>query len=197
MCNNNILLHFVLMPHDCLLSRLFGHRSKKISKHSVNGHCVGKLPGTGEFPAQMASNAENVSIWWRHHESSLQTNVSYIMILLSIPPYLLMLLSRRYMQNYDQVVNYREKSRKTECNIMWQICMSTPIVLVVLSNKKHFFLLIWFLTLDVFHNTLQYGTQPIAQTLNCWRQILAFMGMLWNSILNIWELTFITGLDSN
>ena len=24
--------------------------------------------GTGEFPVQMASNAENVSIWWRHHE---------------------------------------------------------------------------------------------------------------------------------
>ena len=24
-------------------------------------------PVTGEFPAQMASNAENVSIWWRHH----------------------------------------------------------------------------------------------------------------------------------
>ena len=23
----------------------------------------------GEFPAQMASNAENVSIWWRHHET--------------------------------------------------------------------------------------------------------------------------------
>ena len=21
----------------------------------------------GEFPAQMASNEENVSIWWRHH----------------------------------------------------------------------------------------------------------------------------------
>ena len=28
----------------------------------------GDSPGTGEFPAQMASNAENVSIWWRHHE---------------------------------------------------------------------------------------------------------------------------------
>ena len=25
------------------------------------------LCGTGEFPAQMSSNAENVSIWWRHH----------------------------------------------------------------------------------------------------------------------------------
>ena len=25
-------------------------------------------PVTGEFPAQRASNAENASIWWRHHE---------------------------------------------------------------------------------------------------------------------------------
>ena len=25
------------------------------------------LGGQGEFPAQKASNAENVSIWWRHH----------------------------------------------------------------------------------------------------------------------------------
>ena len=28
----------------------------------------GEFTGTGEFPAQRASNAENVSIWWRHHE---------------------------------------------------------------------------------------------------------------------------------
>ena len=26
--------------------------------------------GTGEFPAQRASYAENVSIWWRHHDQS-------------------------------------------------------------------------------------------------------------------------------
>ena len=26
-------------------------------------------PVTGEFPAQMASYAENVFIWWRHHEN--------------------------------------------------------------------------------------------------------------------------------
>ena len=30
---------------------------------------VGNSPMTGEFPAQMASNAQNVSIWWRHHKS--------------------------------------------------------------------------------------------------------------------------------
>ena len=54
-------------PHHCLLNRLFGCRSKKTSKFRVTGLCAGNSPGTGEFPAQMASNAENVSIWWRHH----------------------------------------------------------------------------------------------------------------------------------
>ena len=29
--------------------------------------CAGNSPETGECPAQMASYAENVSIWWRHH----------------------------------------------------------------------------------------------------------------------------------
>ena len=53
-------------PHYCLLNRLFKRRSKKTSKLRVTGHCVRNSPGTGEFPAQMASNAENVSIWWRH-----------------------------------------------------------------------------------------------------------------------------------
>ena len=43
-------------------------RSKKTSKLRVTGLCVGNLPVTGEFPAQRASNAENVSIWWRHHK---------------------------------------------------------------------------------------------------------------------------------
>ena len=39
---------------------------------------MGNSPGTGEFPAQMASNAENVSIWWRHHgEQLLLVNVSF------------------------------------------------------------------------------------------------------------------------
>ena len=55
-------------PHDCLLNRLFRRRSKKTSKPRVTGLCVGNSPRTGEFPAQMASYAENVSIWWRHHE---------------------------------------------------------------------------------------------------------------------------------
>ena len=55
-------------PHDCLLNRSFRRRSKKTSKLRVTGLCVGNSLVTGEFPAQRASNAENVSIWWRHHE---------------------------------------------------------------------------------------------------------------------------------
>ena len=54
--------------HDCLLNRLFRCRSKKTSKLRVTGLCAGNSPWAGEFPAQMASNAENVSIWWRHHD---------------------------------------------------------------------------------------------------------------------------------
>ena len=62
-------------PHDYLLNRLFGRRSKKTSMLRVTGLCAGNSPVTGEFPAQMASNAENVSIWWRHHASSAETGI--------------------------------------------------------------------------------------------------------------------------
>ena len=58
-------------PHGCLLNRLFRRKSKKTSKLRVTGLCAGNSPGTGEFPAQMASYAENVSIWWRHHDVAL------------------------------------------------------------------------------------------------------------------------------
>ena len=58
-------------PHGCLVKRLFRCRSKKTSKLRVTGLCAGNSPGTGEVPAQMDSNAENVSIWWRHHALSI------------------------------------------------------------------------------------------------------------------------------
>ena len=45
-------------PHNCLLNCLFRPGSNKTSKLRVTGLCVGNSPGTGEFPAEMASNAE-------------------------------------------------------------------------------------------------------------------------------------------
>ena len=69
---------------DCLLKRLLRRRSKETPKLRVTDLCAGNSPVTGEFPAQRASNAENIPIWWRHHvfvvdESSLIT-ISLIMI---------------------------------------------------------------------------------------------------------------------
>ena len=52
---------------DCLLKSLFRCRSRKTSKLPVTGLCEGNSLVTGEFPAQRASNVENVPIWWRHH----------------------------------------------------------------------------------------------------------------------------------
>ena len=54
-------------PHDCLLYRSSRRRSTKTSKFRVTGFCAGISSVVGEFPAQMARNAINVSIWWRHH----------------------------------------------------------------------------------------------------------------------------------
>ena len=49
-----------------LLNRLFKAQIKKNTKARVTGLCEGISLVTGEFPAQRASNAENVPIWWRH-----------------------------------------------------------------------------------------------------------------------------------
>ena len=53
---------------DCLLKRLFRRRSKKTSNFYVAGLCEGNPPVTSGFSSERASNAKNVSIWWRHHD---------------------------------------------------------------------------------------------------------------------------------
>ena len=39
-------------------------------------------PETGEFPKQKASNAENVSIWWRHHVGGMVLTLLGLSVLL-------------------------------------------------------------------------------------------------------------------
>ena len=62
-------------PHDCLLNHFFLRADQRKHQSSASLAFVWGIhrwpvnsPVTGEFPAQMASNAENVSIWWRHHD---------------------------------------------------------------------------------------------------------------------------------
>ena len=52
----------------CITIVYSGTDQRKHQKLRVTGLCEGNSPMTGEFPAQRASNADNVSIWWRHHE---------------------------------------------------------------------------------------------------------------------------------
>ena len=75
-CNNPISLQWRHNKRDsvsnhqrlhCLLNYRFRRRSKKTSKLHVTGLCAGISPVAGEFPAQKASNAENISIRWRYH----------------------------------------------------------------------------------------------------------------------------------
>ena len=69
--------------------------SKKTSKLRATGLCVGNSPVTGEFPAQMASNMENVSIWWHHHVTKISIRIqehsfrkkSVILLLCETPQY--------------------------------------------------------------------------------------------------------------
>ena len=44
-----------------------GADQRKHQSSALLAFVGGNSPGTGEFPAQMASNTENVSVWWRHH----------------------------------------------------------------------------------------------------------------------------------
>ena len=42
-------------------------RSKKTQKLCVTDLCEGNPQLIGGSPSERANNAENVSIWWRHH----------------------------------------------------------------------------------------------------------------------------------
>ena len=60
------------MPVSMLKQALYsvvpvGFQSYRFEFTTSNYGVFFNSPGTGEYPAQMASIAENVSIWWRHH----------------------------------------------------------------------------------------------------------------------------------
>ena len=101
--------------NDCLLKRLFRRRSKKASKLRVNGLCVGNSPVTGEFPAQMASNAENVSIWWRHRA------VNEMAVIMASPLFGTKSLPNTILTHY-QVGTLKQQQLNLDKEIQYYIC---------------------------------------------------------------------------
>ena len=108
------------------LTLLFRSRSKETSKLRVTGLCAGNSPGTGEFPAHMASNAENVSIWWRHHVvvcrlSGVKSLIEPIM-------------------TYCQLQQTASKLKSTR-KIVLKMKMSSTIIVIISPENNHSFLL--------------------------------------------------------
>ena len=73
----NDMLHYIDVIMTTVASRItslavvysiiYQTQMKKNIKALRHWSLCGEFTGTGEFPAQRASNAENVSIWWSHH----------------------------------------------------------------------------------------------------------------------------------
>ena len=89
-------------PHDRLLNRFFSRGTKKTSKLRVTGLCAANSPVTGEFPAQNASNAENVSNWWRYHAHNQRTHDWIYEALVTIRIYIILnkLQQQSYISDY-------------------------------------------------------------------------------------------------
>ena len=51
-------------------STVYSDADQRKHQNSTSLAFVWGIYRTGEFPAQIASNAENVSIWWRHHDGA-------------------------------------------------------------------------------------------------------------------------------
>ena len=66
---------------DGLLNRWFKSRSKKTSKLRLSEE---NTPVSDGFSSQRVSNAENVSIRWRHHDSGLLCHVQNV-VAISLP----------------------------------------------------------------------------------------------------------------
>ena len=98
---------------------MFRRRSQKTSKLRVTGLCAENSSVTGEFPTQKAGDAENVSIWWRHHAMS-QRGVYIIPILYTMSNRVKML---RFVFKRDVSFLIPHPTRRTE--IMCMISEST------------------------------------------------------------------------
>ena len=59
--------YFSTKTHDYAISTSYAMKYPKLSFFLNYGTLCGEFTGTSEFPVQMASNAENASIWLRHH----------------------------------------------------------------------------------------------------------------------------------
>ena len=62
--------------------------------------------GTGEFPTQIASNAENVSIWWRHHVENRPQNLGSKLEMLPLHTWCLDFIHSGWVMPYSSILSH-------------------------------------------------------------------------------------------
>ena len=78
--NNDVIMSTIasqITSIAIVYSTVYSAQIKENIKAPRHWPLCGEFTGTGEFPAQRASNAENVSIWWRYHERATNNAHSY------------------------------------------------------------------------------------------------------------------------
>ena len=129
-----------------------GADQEKTSKPRVIGLCAGNSSVTGEFPAQRTRNAENISIWWRHHETGM-TEISLLTptpALLeyhrtTVSPFLSMFLARGYNAywtwcnwNWEYIRKFRNNLAEYVC--AYDLCLPINIYKFIVQRISIFIL---------------------------------------------------------
>ena len=136
-------------PHDYLLNRLFRRRSNKTSKSALLTLCE----GDSRVTAQRASNAENVSIWRRHHVLKYTTYTrTFIIGIWSDYQDILEYIKPNYLWGlqigqYTERENLSDASSKKHADLGKNGAISYTIVLV---NKSF-----WFGSIQDFRSRLR------------------------------------------
>ena len=132
-------------PYHCLLKRLFRRRSKKTSKLRVTGLCAGNSPVTGEFPAQIASNTENVSILWRHHDfAGKRSCYNWYQFIVrkdvscskSVMTNCIVLTVDKYALLKYPIVLYIECQSSNQAKVRYLLYATTPFVFIMASAQR-------------------------------------------------------------
>ena len=93
----------------------------KTSKLRVTPLCRGF---TGEFPAQKVSNAENVSIWWRHHAFSVLSAFSVLPVTSGF------LSQRRVTRSFNVLFDMRLKNKTAKQTVRMPVSWDTMSLIV-------------------------------------------------------------------
>ena len=136
----------------------------------------GTFTGVGEFPAQRASNAENGSIWWRHHGVRISVKLLFIEIIFPRRIFLLFIRLEKKMI----CMSVLNECYPNQNHTFYSINIVNILILAVYLKLMHGWLITSIAFLD---GTLQLYAKlqwRFAELLSKSSQIAKFIGLTWD-----------------